>query len=77
MGKSRRDKLEDLRARNSHLQEENEHLKYQFHMFKKKFEEFQDSLTIVRIDWYNQISQLAYLGEKVIHMDNWKEDGFT
>jgi hypothetical protein len=45
-------------------------------MFKKKFEECQDSLTAVRTDWDKHRAQLVYLGEKVIQMDNWQEDRF-
>jgi hypothetical protein len=48
-----------------------------FPLFKKKFEEFQDSLTTVRTDWDKHRAQLVYLGEKVIQMDNWQEDRFT
>jgi len=43
-------------------------------MFKKKFEECQNSLTVVRTYWEKNREQLVYLGEKVIQMDNWKED---
>jgi chromosome segregation ATPase len=98
MGKSSRDKLEDLRANNVELREENESLKVQVKMFnqrmaemekhmetstklfpflKKKFKEGQDSLIAVRTDWDKHRAQLVYLGEKVIQMDNWKEDRFT
>lgn len=38
-GKASKEKLEDLRANNAQLQEENEHLKEQVHMFNKRIEE--------------------------------------
>jgi predicted nuclease with TOPRIM domain len=89
MGKTSKEKLEDLRANNAQLREENEHLKKQVQMFnkrmaemeknletsikllpllKKKFEECQDSLTIVMADWGKHIMQLIHLGEKDIQM---------
>jgi hypothetical protein len=48
-----------------------------FPLFKKKFEEFQDSLMTVGKDWDKHIAQLVYLGEKVIQMDKWQEDRLT
>jgi hypothetical protein len=41
-----------------------------FPLLKKKFEEFQDSLTMVMIDWDKHIVQLVHLGEKVIQLDS-------
>ena len=38
-------------------------------LLKKKFEEFLNSLTMVREDWDEHIVQLAHLGEKVIQLD--------
>jgi hypothetical protein len=46
-------------------------------LLKKKFEEFQDSLTTIRTDWDKHRAQLVYLGEKFIQMDKWQEDRFT
>jgi hypothetical protein len=43
---------------------------------KKKFKEGQDSLIAVKIDWDKHKTQLVYLGEKVIQMDNWQEGRF-
>jgi hypothetical protein len=45
-------------------------------LLKKKFEECQDSLTVVMTDWDKHRAQLVHLGEKVIQMDNWQEDRF-
>jgi predicted nuclease with TOPRIM domain len=98
MGKENRERLEDLRAINAQLQEENKHLKEKVQMFdqrmeemeknletsakllpllKKKFDECQDSLTTVMVDWDKHRVQLVHLGEKVIQMDSWQEDRLT
>jgi len=40
-----------------------------FPFIKKKFEECQDTLTMVMIDW-DKHTQFAHLGEKVIQLDS-------
>lgn len=44
LGKASKEKLEDLRASNAQLQEENEHLKEQVHMFNKRMAEMEKHL---------------------------------
>jgi hypothetical protein len=46
-------------------------------LIKKKFKEGQDSLIAVKKYWDKHRTQLVYLGEKVIQMDNWQDDRFT
>jgi hypothetical protein len=44
-------------------------------MLKDKFDEL--SFTTIMTDWDKSRVQLVHLGEKVIHMDNWKDGKFT
>jgi predicted nuclease with TOPRIM domain len=44
MGKENRERLEDLRANNAQLQEENEHLKEQVQMFNQRMAEMEKNL---------------------------------
>jgi predicted nuclease with TOPRIM domain len=44
MGKTSKEKLEDLRANNAQLREENEHLKKQVQMFNKRMAEMEKNL---------------------------------
>jgi hypothetical protein len=90
--------LEELRAINAQLQEENKHLKEDVQKFnlgmremeenlqsstrllpllKNKFDEYQDSLTVVMEYWDTSEIQLVHLGEKVTQMDNWQEENIT
>ena len=42
-----------------------------------KFDECQDSLIMVMVDWDKHIVHLVHLGENVIHLNNWKEVRLT
>jgi hypothetical protein len=46
-------------------------------LLKKKFEENQDTLTVVMMDWDKHKAQLVHLGEKVIQLDSSQEDRLT
>jgi hypothetical protein len=46
-------------------------------LLKKQIVEHQDSLTTVMENWDKHRVHLAQLGEKVIQLDNWKEDRLT
>jgi septal ring factor EnvC (AmiA/AmiB activator) len=79
-----REENESLKAQvkmfNQRMEEMEKHMETSTKLFpflKKKFEERQDTLTVVMIDWDKHIAQLAHLGEKVIQLDSWKEDRLT
>jgi predicted nuclease with TOPRIM domain len=44
MGKGNKERLEDLRANNAQLQEENQHLKEKVQMFNQRMEEMEKNL---------------------------------
>jgi hypothetical protein len=65
---------------NKRMEEMEKHIETSTKLFpflKKKFEECQDTLTMVMTDWDKHRAQLVHLGEKVIQLDSWKEDRLT